>query len=363
MVTETAVASTAALAADSSPRVSRGRAIVMLVLVNVFWGLSFPVTKTINLEVDDRFMVAAADSSTALRLAAASWLTFCRFSLAALMFAVLFHRELRRSGPAEWKAGAWIGSFFFVGLMLQIIALATISASRGGFLTSLVAVYTPLITALLLFRLPARRIVAGVLVAMLGVAILTELVELGPGLRIASGAAGRWTAGDTLTTLAALFFTGQIMLVDHFGRRLDAAAMTPGMFVSAAALALVTFLVVRPLVPEHAATGWIQMTLQPRFYLLVACLSMLSTVLSLHWMNTYQHHVTASQAGIIYTLEPVFASLAAMFLPGMLTVLVGVQYQNERVVLPLVLGGGLIVSANLISLYPRRKGKLGKHKN
>ncbi len=342
---------------DSSPgsrRVPLWVAVGFLVLVNLMWGISFPLTKTINLEVDELFGIAAEDASTSLRLSAATWLMLFRFTLALVLFFIFFPNIVKRATTAEWKAGFQIGVFFFVGLVLQIIALATIPASRSGFLTSLVAVFTPLLTAILLRQRPHWPVIVGVVTALAGVSILTGLLVWDAGgARFASDARAAWTTGDTLTTLAAVFFAGQIMLVDYHGKRLDAAAMTPGMFATTAVLSLVTFLVARPMIPETATAGWFELAVQPRFWTLIVTLSVLSSVLAFNWMNTYQHYVSASQAGIIYTLEPVFASAAAMVLPGLLTVWSAIEYKNEVLVWPMVIGGSLIVAANLVSLCPR----------
>jgi len=41
-----------------------------------------------------------------------------------------------------------------------------------------------------------------------------------------------------------------------------------------------------------------------------------------------------------------------MILPGLLSASIGVEYANERIVMPMFVGGGLIIAANLISLWP-----------
>jgi len=335
------------------PRVSKWTAVSWLIFVNVLWGLSFPITKTINLQIDHHFAISAEDSSTALRLSAAAWLILCRFTAAALIFILFLPRIVRRATVAEWWAGTQIGTFFYIGLILQIIALATIPASRSGFLTSLVAVFTPLMTAVILRVRPRMPVICGVAVALLGVSVLTGLVVGSEsGLTFASDAWQAWTPGDSLTTLGAIFFAGQIMLVDYHGKRLDAAALTPGMFVSTAGFALLTFWVVSPMVTETSTTGWVALSVRPQFWGLILTLSVLSSVVAFNLMNTYQHYVSASQAGIIYTMEPVFASIAAMILPGLLSLTIGVEYANERIVMPMFVGGGLIIAANLISLWP-----------
>jgi drug/metabolite transporter (DMT)-like permease len=337
----------------ASNHVSKWTAVLLLVFVNILWGLSFPITKTINLQVDRHFDIVAEDSSSALRLSAAAWLILIRFTSAFIIFAIVFRQILRRARIAEWWAGIQIGVFFYIGLILQIIALATIPASRSGFLTSLVAVFTPVLTAILLRVRPRLPVIVGVVVALLGVAVLTGLVVGSEsGFSLAADAWQAWTPGDTLTTLGAVFFAGQIMLVDYHGKRLDAAALTPGMFVSTAVFAFFTFLLANPFVTETSPSGWLALSIRPQFWLLILALSIFSSVVAFNLMNTYQHYVSASQAGIIYTLEPVFASIAAMILPGLLSAAIGVDYANERLVMPMLIGGSLIIVANLISLWP-----------
>lgn len=338
---------------EPEPQQRKATAVSLLVLVNVLWGVSFPITKTIGMEVDDHFNVGVDGGSARLRFSAATWLIQCRFAAALLIFAIFFPSLVRRAKWGEWRAGSVIGIFFFIGLVLQIIGLASIPASRSGFLTSLVAVFTPLLTALLLRMRPRLHVLAGVAVALLGVAVLTELIEVSPrGISLASDALSAWTFGDTLTTLGAVFFAGQIMLVDYYGKRLDAAALTPGMFLSTAVLAAVAFVLVAPSAPESAGGGWVDLAIQPRFWSLLLVLSVFSSVLAFGLMNSYQHYVSASQAGVIYTLEPVFASAAAMVLPGLISAAFAMDYANERLVWPMAVGGGLIVVANLISLWP-----------
>jgi hypothetical protein len=69
-------------------------------------------------------------------------------------------------------------------------------------------------------------------------------------------------------------------------------------------------------------------------------------------MNHWQRHVGATLAGLIYCIEPVFASAFALFLPGWFSEWAGVRYPNETVTLNLLLGGGLITLANVLVQWP-----------
>jgi hypothetical protein len=71
-------------------------------------------------------------------------------------------------------------------------------------------------------------------------------------------------------------------------------------------------------------------------------------------MNHWQRHVTATEAGLIYCIEPVFASVFAWFLPGWFSSWAAVEYANENPTLNLLIGGGLITAANIIVQVPVR---------
>jgi drug/metabolite transporter (DMT)-like permease len=84
-----------------------------------------------------------------------------------------------------------------------------------------------------------------------------------------------------------------------------------------------------------------------QFYL-IAILVIFCTLLAFNLMNRCQKYIPASEAALIYTLEPVTTSLFATFLPVCLSALVGIEYENEQLSMSLLIGGGLILSANLV---------------
>jgi drug/metabolite transporter (DMT)-like permease len=68
-------------------------------------------------------------------------------------------------------------------------------------------------------------------------------------------------------------------------------------------------------------------------------------------MNRWQPHLPATEAGLIYCSEPVFTSVLALFLPGLLSRLPGISYADERLLPRLLIGGGLITAANVLVLW------------
>jgi hypothetical protein len=65
-------------------------------------------------------------------------------------------------------------------------------------------------------------------------------------------------------------------------------------------------------------------------------------------MVAFQPRITATEAGLIYCVEPIFASALALFLPGWMSAWAGINYPNETATWTLLLGGGLITAANVI---------------
>jgi drug/metabolite transporter (DMT)-like permease len=81
---------------------------------------------------------------------------------------------------------------------------------------------------------------------------------------------------------------------------------------------------------------------------LLAAIVLFCTLGAFILMNRWQRYISATEAGLVYSSEPVFASLLALFLPGLISVWAGINYHNETVSLPLLLGGGLITAANVL---------------
>lgn len=338
-------------------------AVWALVGVNALWGLSFPIMKSLNLQLEDHFGLEHASVPMSMSVAFSAGMIGLRFLLSFGLLFLISPRLFRNASVTEWRIGAIVGLFFYFGLVLQVIGLATIPASRSGFLTSLTAVFTPILSALLFRKSISSNVILGVGIALLGVAILTGLLEFEQGtVRIASDALSRWTIGDTLTTFGSVLFTGQLMLVDHYGKRMNSTAITPGMFLMVVIASGLTFLSLYQSslwsLSGGASLGladWGRLFFSPVFASFLVFLALFCSVLAFVGMNRYQPHISAVQASVIYSCEPVFASAWALFLPGWMAMIEArIGYPNELLSLPLLLGGALVLVANVVALWPRK---------
>jgi drug/metabolite transporter (DMT)-like permease len=335
----------------------RLQAILALILVNVLWGISFPLMRMIN-ELMDRAVpawpgttsgaAALVDQSTR-----ASFYMALRFTIAMVLLATAMPSLFRRLTRAEWLMGMGVGLPFAAGFLLQVAGLNELPASRSGFLTSLCVVFTPLLIIAVERRWPRPAVVMGAAIALLGTAFLTGLLvpDRRFGLHLAADSSSPLGIGDALTVAAAFLFGFQIIAIDVFARRMTSERLTPGMFLAVIVVAVVVFVASASLRPVPAGpSAWAGLLMHGPFLPLTAITSVFCSALAFRLMNTYQPEVSPVQAASIYTLEPVFATLWAMWLPGVLSPLVGLDYPSEGADQMLVLGGALIVLGNIVSL-------------
>lgn len=339
---------------------ARPRAIAILVFVTLLWGISFPVMTMTNLLMAARVQQAGADASLSdgvaassanvAQLASASFYVALRFAVATALLAGCVPRLFRGISAAQWGMGLCVGFCFAAGFLMQVLGLNTIAASRSGFLTSMAVVFTPILMMAIERRFPRWPVVAGAAVALIGTAVLTGIWRAGVGLRPAPVAIGGIVIGDVLTLVASGLFAVQIILIDSFSRRMPPERLTPGMFIGAVLAGLATFVTVALDQPRFGVAAHGPLFGDLPFMTLTALTSLLCTVLAFHLMNVYQAQVSPAHAALIYTLEPIFATLWAMLLPDLISPQIGISYRSERLGLPLVAGGSLILIGNLLAL-------------
>jgi drug/metabolite transporter (DMT)-like permease len=304
----------------------------MLLLANLFWGLSFPLIKAIGAAHIQVLPGSTTWFITAYTLAP-------RFLLGTLVLGALCFGSLRTLTRSEWRQALGLGSFATAGMIFQIDGLQFASASTSAFLTQFYAIMIPVWLALRARRSPPWTVWVSCGLVIAGVAVLAKLDW--QDLRL-----GR---GEWETLVSSVFFMGQILWLDRpefSGNR--ALPVTVVMFaveaVAASAMAVLT--------APHASDLFVPWTSAP-WLVFTLVLTLFCTLGAFTIMNTWQPKITATEAGLIYCVEPVFASLMALFLPAWFSAWAGFDYANEFATSNLLLGGGLITAANvLIQLRP-----------
>jgi len=299
----------------------------MLLLTTVFWGLSFPVIKSL-LSLNRALLPDAGPwFVTAMALAP-------RFVVSALVMLVLLGRRGVRPSSGEIRQGVWLGLFAAGGTFLQTDGLQHTAASTSAFITQFYAILIPVWLALRRRRNPGAVIWAGCALVMLGVAILGRVdrrtLQLG--------------RGESETLLSSVFFMGQILWIEK--REFAGCRPASTTFVMFAVLAAAFLALGAATLP--AAGSMAAPFESPAWVCLTLTLAAFCTVGAFWIMNKWQPRIPATQAGLIYCVEPVFASVFALLLPEPLSRLASISYPNEHATWSLLIGGGLITIANVL---------------
>jgi drug/metabolite transporter (DMT)-like permease len=304
---------------------------LLLILACALWGISFPLIKALDLEQSARLPEAS-------KVFLAVWLQMARFGLAALIMLPFMLRS--RPTRSELAQGAWLAMWGGLGMALQAWGLAYTEASTSAFLTQAYCVFLPLVACLKARRLPARKTTVATILVLMGGAILSGME---PGnLKIGKG--------EAATLAAAFIFTFQILTLEnpkYAGNR--GLVVTFGM----SAFIAVIFLPVSLLLTSDPGLVIRAGSSLPTFAILLA-LALFCSVGAYGLMNSWQPKVPATEAGLIYTTEPVFTAAFALFLPVLLGNFVGRNYPNESLTLSLSAGGALIVAANILMQWKRK---------
>lgn len=316
------------------------KAVIALVLCCAFWGISFPIIKAMMIELRDH----SPDGST---MFFSSWIQLTRFLLAGIM---MFFLTIGRSKPTrlEIQQGLTLAFWGGIGMWLQADGLAYTEASTSAFLTQSYCVFLPLWVALRDRSFPGKTTIVAVLLVLGGGAVLAGVGK--DNLKV-----GR---GELETMASAVFFTFQILALEKSKFAANRGrSVTLVMCLGIALVFLPITFVAAPAIPIV-----LSMASSLSVILLTSILALVCTVGSFSLMNTFQRHVTSTEAGLIYTTEPVFTACYALFLPGVLAGIMGHAYANESLTSKLILGGCLILTANLIVIWAMKKRE-PVHKN
>ncbi len=289
-------------------RPQRWQADLSLALVALVWGATFVTVKQ-----------ALADISTLYFLT-------LRFSLAAFCLLLLFLPALRRVPGRALRRGLGggmaAGIFLWLGFVLQTFGLKYTTAGNSGFLTGFYIILVPLFGAVLYRRRPQAREFGGILVATIGILLLTAP---------AAHAAWSMNRGDLLTIACAVAFAFQLLVLGYFSQREMFQAVALGQVAFAALLSAASL----AFEPPHV--HWTRGVL-----FAIAITAIFATALAFAVQTWAQQYTTANRTALIFALEPVFALATA------------VLFGNEHLTRNGVAGGILILVGILaVELKPR----------
>jgi drug/metabolite transporter (DMT)-like permease len=258
------------------PPALRRRAVFWMVVTTFLWGGSFVFNKIGFREIPPVTFL------------------FLRFSLAALLMGIVASRRLSGLNRQIIGKGTLVGLALTAANLSFVLGVSGTSVSRAGFLNNLFVLIIPLLCYLVWRERVSRGTSAGILLAVAGL------------WSLARGGSAGFNSGDFLSTVCAFFIALHIIAVSKILKDEDVYLVTLVQFmVVACAGGLLTLLFAPPLAPFGAVSAGA----------LLYC-AVFPTVICFTLQNTWQRYTTPAQAGLIYTLDPLWSMLGGFFILG-----------------------------------------------
>ncbi len=234
---------------------------------------------------------------------------FTRFAVAAIVMILLKPKVIRYFSRDLVLRGFIAGCFLGMGYILQTLGLARTTAAVTGFVTGMYVIATPLIAAVVLHQRISRRTWTYVLIATVGLALLSL---------------HGWSVGfgEILVLGSAFAFASHIIALGQWSSGRDAYALTVVQLGTCAALAGVASLKTGyHLPPDKGVWGVVVFT------------AVFATAIAFMIQTWSQAHMSPTKVAVILTMEVVFAAIFAVIFGG------------ESLTIQIGLGGALVVGA------------------
>ena len=258
--------------------ISKGlRADIVLILITIIWGSSFTLVKKSLVQASPIAFIAL------------------RFWIAAAVTIACMPRSVLDISRETLGRGLTLSALLLGGFIFQTLGLRGTTASRSAFITSMSVLLVPIIGYLLFRRRPRSQTLAGVVLATVGLGLLTlERFELA------------FSYGDLLTFMCAIVFALHILCL---GKYLPVSDFRQLLVLQMGGSAVLCTLLLPVL--ESPFLVW-DMT----FVIYLAVVGILSTGVAFYGQAWAQRFTTPNRTALIFSLEPFFAAVFAYAMLG-----------------------------------------------
>ena len=242
---------------------------VLIAAISVAWGTSYLLMK-LGLNGIETFTLIAL-----------------RFGIAFVITYIIFFKRLNKVGSETIRSSALLGLILFGVFTTLMYGLKTTTVSSAGFLTSTTVIFVPILQAFITRKMPKLPIIAGVVVIVIGIGLLTIkdsfVIE----------------AGSMLCLLAALLYAIHIIVTSSYAHKTDPLQLGIFQLGFTTLYALIfLFIFETPALPSNT-TEWVA----------VLGLALVCSAFGFVVQPIAQKFTTPERTGVLFALEPVSSAL------------------------------------------------------
>jgi len=274
------------------------KAYLMLIMTSIGWAISTIVIKIFISKIGPYHLM------------------FGRFAIAFLLVWLMFPKKFVKVNMKSFAIVNLIGLLTFLSYAFAINSLRYTTASKSGFLVALSVLLIPIAQFVFRRKIPQKTI---------GVTILLSIV----GLRYISGMDGvGFNYGDLLALLCSVTYTGYILIVDNFVKKIDTVTLILYQLLT------VTFIsFIMSVVYEGIDVGILINNITP-----ILITGVFGTAMTVYFQIRAQKYASPESVGLLLLGEPVFTLILAIIILG------------ETVTLKGMMGASLIITAMVITI-------------
>ena len=269
-----------------------------LIIMTMIWGTTFALVKE-AVEVIPPVMFC-----------------FARFAIASICLLPLVYRRPQFRDKKVWSIGFVLGLSLFLGFALQTVGMHYTTASKSAFITGLAVAFVPLLGRFFFKKRLTGFNLVGLFICIVGLVLLTEIFHSLQGNII--------NRGDLITIIAALIFAVQILLVEKYASYDFLVIGFQECFITA------LFSGIYSLSFES-----FQFQLNSKLIFIILFISLVATTLTIPLQVKAQRYASAFHSILIFSLEPILASLFAYVYAG-------------EVMTSMQIGGGVLMIIGVI---------------
>ncbi len=254
------------------------KADLMLVFVTLCWGVSYLLMDISLKEIGPLTLNAY------------------RFLIAFFVALILAFPKIKDVNKTTIKYSAMVGTaltFVYIGATYGVMYT---SLSNAGFLCALSVVTTPLLSFFVKKETPSKKIIVVLILCLVGIGLMTLNEQLKPAL------------GDLFCIMCAFAYAVDLLITDSAVHKEEVNAFHLGVYQLAFTgiyMLVLSLILEVPVVPS-----------KPTILISVLFLSIFCTGAAFIVQAVAQQYTSATHVGVIFTLEPVFAAIAAFIFAG-----------------------------------------------